>query len=77
MEGNDNNSILDLDVHIDDDQPAPRTYQGSTIPPNTSELHAGPRPGGGFEVRAQLPLYDEVEAALAAAAPRDPMEATA
>jgi signal transduction histidine kinase len=41
------------------------------------ELHSGPRPGGGFEVRAQLPLYDEVEAALAAAAPRDPLEATA
>jgi signal transduction histidine kinase len=41
------------------------------------ELHAGPRPGGGFEVRAQLPLYDEVEAALAAAAPRDPVEAPA
>jgi signal transduction histidine kinase len=41
------------------------------------ELHAGPRPGGGFEVRAQLPLYDEVEAALAAAAPRDSLEAPA
>ena len=41
------------------------------------ELHAGPRSTGGFEVRAQLPLNDEVEAALAAAAPRDPMEANA
>ncbi len=41
------------------------------------ELRAGPRPGGGFEVAARLPLHGEVEAALAAAAPRDPMEATA
>jgi signal transduction histidine kinase len=39
------------------------------------ELHAGPRPGGGFEVRASLPLQDEAEAALAAAAGRDTMEA--
>ena len=31
------------------------------------ELHAGPRPGGGFEVDARLPLQGEEEAALAAA----------
>jgi signal transduction histidine kinase len=31
-------------------------------------LHAGPRGGGGFEVHARLPLQDEEEAALAAAA---------
>ena len=30
------------------------------------ELHAGRRRGGGFEVRARLPLQDEDEAALAA-----------
>jgi signal transduction histidine kinase len=30
------------------------------------ELHAGPRPGGGFLVAARLPLQDEEEAALAA-----------
>jgi signal transduction histidine kinase len=36
-------------------------------------LHAGPRPGGGFEVDARLPLQGEAEAALAAAAPRDPV----
>jgi signal transduction histidine kinase len=41
------------------------------------ELHAGPRPEGGFEVRAELPLHDEVEAALIAAAPREPLEASA
>ena len=41
------------------------------------ELHAGPRAGGGFEVDARLPLQGEAEAALAAAAPRDPVEATA
>jgi signal transduction histidine kinase len=41
------------------------------------ELQTGPRPGGGFEVRARLPLQNEEEAALAAAAGRDPMEARA
>jgi signal transduction histidine kinase len=41
------------------------------------ELHAGPRAGGGFAVRARLPLQNEEEAALAAAARRDPMEASA
>jgi signal transduction histidine kinase len=41
------------------------------------ELQAGPRAEGGFEVRAQLPLYDEVEAALAASVPRDHVEANA
>jgi signal transduction histidine kinase len=41
------------------------------------ELHAGPRAGGGFDVDARLPLQDEAEAALAASAPRDPVEATA
>jgi len=41
------------------------------------ELRAGPRPGGGFEVEARLPLQGEAEAALAAAAPRDPLEANA
>jgi len=41
------------------------------------DLRAGPRPGGGFEVEARLPLQGEAEAALAAAAPRDPLEATA
>ena len=41
------------------------------------ELHAGPRAGGGFEVDARLPLQDEAEAALAAGAPRDPVEASA
>jgi len=30
------------------------------------ELHTGPRPGGGFEVVARLPLHDPDEAALAA-----------
>jgi signal transduction histidine kinase len=32
------------------------------------ELHTGRREGGGFEVRAQLPLLPEAEAALAASA---------
>ena len=41
------------------------------------ELHAGPRAGGGFLVAARLPLQTEEEAALAAAAGRDPMEAHA
>jgi signal transduction histidine kinase len=41
------------------------------------ELLAGPRAGGGFEVDARLPLQGEVEAALAAGAPRDPVEAPA
>jgi signal transduction histidine kinase len=41
------------------------------------DLRAGPRPGGGFEVEARLPLQGEAEAALAAAAPRDPLEANA
>ena len=41
------------------------------------ELHAGPRAGGGFDVDARLPLQDEAEAALAAGAPRDPVEASA
>jgi signal transduction histidine kinase len=41
------------------------------------DLRAGPRPGGGFEVEARLPLQGEEEAALAAAAPRDPLEANA
>ena len=38
------------------------------------ELHTGPRAGGGFAVRARLPLQNEEEAALAASAGRDPME---
>src|SRR3954452_10038757 len=38
------------------------------------ELRAGPRAGRGFEVHARLPLQGEVEAALAAGAPRDPVE---
>jgi signal transduction histidine kinase len=39
------------------------------------ELHTGPRPGGGFEVVATLPLHDADEAALAAsAAGRDTAE---
>jgi signal transduction histidine kinase len=41
------------------------------------ELHAGRRRGGGFEIDARLPLQGELEAALAAAAHRDPLEATA
>ena len=41
------------------------------------ELQTGPRPSGGFEVRARLPLQNEEEAALAAGAGRDPMEARA
>jgi signal transduction histidine kinase len=41
------------------------------------ELHAGPRPGGGFEVRAHLPLENEEEAALTAAAGRSELEASA
>jgi signal transduction histidine kinase len=41
------------------------------------ELHAGPREGGGFEVRAHLPLQNEEEAALTAAAGRSELEATA
>ena len=41
------------------------------------DLRAGPRPGGGFEVEARLPLQGEAEAALAAAAPRDPLETNA
>ena len=35
------------------------------------ELHAGPRPGGGFIVRARLPLQNEEEAALTAGADRN------
>jgi signal transduction histidine kinase len=39
------------------------------------ELHTGPRPGGGFEVVARLPLHDADEAALAASsAGRDTAE---
>src|SRR4051812_4280972 len=39
------------------------------------ELHTGPRPEGGFEVVARLPLHDADEAALAAsAAGRHPAE---
>jgi signal transduction histidine kinase len=41
------------------------------------ELHAGPRPGGGFEVRAHLPLQNEEEAAFTAAAGRSELEASA
>jgi signal transduction histidine kinase len=41
------------------------------------ELEAGPRPGGGFEVRAHLPLQNEEEAALSAASGRSELEATA
>jgi signal transduction histidine kinase len=41
------------------------------------EVQAGPRSGGGFEVHARLPLQGEVEAALAASAPRDPVEVSA
>jgi len=41
------------------------------------ELHAGPRPDGGFEVRAHLPLQNEEEAALTAAAGRSELEANA
>ncbi len=40
------------------------------------ELHAGPRPEGGFEVRAHLPLQNEEEAALTAAAGRSELETT-
>ena len=39
------------------------------------ELRHGPRQSGGFEVDARLPLQDEAEAALAAGAHRDPVEA--
>jgi signal transduction histidine kinase len=41
------------------------------------ELHARPRPGGGFEVRAHLPLQNEEVAALTAAAGRSELEASA
>ena len=41
------------------------------------ELHAGPRPSGGFEVRAHLPVQNEEEAALTAAAGRSELEASA
>ena len=41
------------------------------------ELHAGPRPGGGFAVRVHLPLQNEEEAALTAAAGRSELEASA
>ena len=41
------------------------------------ELHAGRRPSGGFEVRAHLPLQNEEEAALTAAAGRSELEARA
>jgi hypothetical protein len=43
VEGNDDNSILGLDVHVDDDQPAPRTDDGTAISPDPRELLAGPR----------------------------------
>lgn len=41
------------------------------------ELRHGPRRSAGFEVDARLPLQDEAEAALAAGAHRDPVEASA
>ena len=41
------------------------------------ELHTGRTRSGGFEVDARLPLQDEAEAALAAGAHRDPVEANA
>ena len=41
------------------------------------ELEAGPRPSGGFEVRAHIPLQNEEEAALSAAVGRSELEATA
>ena len=41
------------------------------------ELEAGPRPSGGFEVRAHIPLQNEEEAALSAAAGRSELEASA
>jgi hypothetical protein len=42
VEGDDDDSIFGLDEHIDDDQPAPRSDQRSTIPPDAGELLAGP-----------------------------------
>ena len=39
------------------------------------ELHTGPRPSGGFEVRARLPLQNEEERRWAASAGRDHAEA--
>jgi hypothetical protein len=41
MESDDNDSILGLDVHVDDDQPAPRTDQCPAVSPNARELLAG------------------------------------
>jgi hypothetical protein len=42
VEGDDDNSILGLEVHVDDDHPAPRADQGPTVSPDTRELLAGP-----------------------------------
>lgn len=43
MEGDDDDSTLCLDEHVDDDQPTPRTDDRSAIPPEARELLAGTR----------------------------------
>lgn len=43
MEGDDHDSALGLDVHVDDDQPAPWADESAAIPPYAKQLRAGSR----------------------------------
>ena len=56
MEGDDDDSILGLDVHIDDDQPPPRTDQRPAISPDAGELLTGAREFLQREQRARDPF---------------------
>ena len=56
MEGDDDDSILGLDVHVDDDQPTPWTDQPPAISPDTRELLAGTRELLQRKQRAENPI---------------------
>lgn len=42
MKGNYDDSILGLEVDVDDDHPTPRTDQSATLPPHSRKLFTGP-----------------------------------